>query len=295
MEYNFLKCPHCFEFPFGIIEQCTIGHNCCVFCRKKSMVCPICQSTYIGTRNFVIENVIREMRSYKIISPSDARWIKRGVSPQALQLSFPCKFTNCTESLPIGDMLNHIRSSHRDFLIESTSQDGSAYTLIIDVLWVRGKRVVHCIQVSDMGIFYLFVDNTATDGKLRAWMQMVASHKAAKTFMYELRFKKIGSGVQSSFIDTVQSIRVSDRKYIERESYNSYDPKASVVEPGSILFDWQLETPRSRLYIAISYKELYSYLLPASTSSIYFNPNDIILKRRWDFNLSNKDNVLINP
>lgn len=62
-----LQCPICFDAPIvGIIEQCGMGHHICSECKKKVENCPLCKSRYPGTRNFVVEELMRHFEVLKV-------------------------------------------------------------------------------------------------------------------------------------------------------------------------------------------------------------------------------------
>lgn len=61
-----LQCPVCFESPKGIVEQCISGHHICSDCKPKVDSCPLCKCNYTGTRNFVVEELMRNLETIKV-------------------------------------------------------------------------------------------------------------------------------------------------------------------------------------------------------------------------------------
>lgn len=62
-----LQCPVCFDPPTnGIVEQCRFGHHICSACKPKVESCPLCKCNYTGTRNFVVEELMRNLEIIKV-------------------------------------------------------------------------------------------------------------------------------------------------------------------------------------------------------------------------------------
>ncbi|XP_072742491.1 uncharacterized protein [Anoplolepis gracilipes] len=52
-----LQCPVCLDISQGHKVQCVNGHHICNPCRLKLQICPICKSSFIVTRNLVVEQL----------------------------------------------------------------------------------------------------------------------------------------------------------------------------------------------------------------------------------------------
>lgn len=53
----------------GRILQCSQGHSVCEKCHKKiGNECPQCRSHYVGTRNYVLEEMVKQLRQLKQLS-----------------------------------------------------------------------------------------------------------------------------------------------------------------------------------------------------------------------------------
>lgn len=62
-----LQCPVCLDIPVpGIVEQCRHGHHICANCKKQVESCPLCKCEFHGTRNFVVEELIRHFDVLKV-------------------------------------------------------------------------------------------------------------------------------------------------------------------------------------------------------------------------------------
>uniref|UniRef100_A0A336MUL6 CSON007745 protein n=1 Tax=Culicoides sonorensis TaxID=179676 RepID=A0A336MUL6_CULSO len=61
---DILSCPVCYENfkPNMKILQCRSGHAMCESCHEKLKECPVCKEVLIGTRNFVMEEMIKKLR-----------------------------------------------------------------------------------------------------------------------------------------------------------------------------------------------------------------------------------------
>ena len=54
-----LKCPVCFNYPYGSIFGCRNGHHYCNDCRAKLTKCPLCRDKAINCRQLMVEVVLR--------------------------------------------------------------------------------------------------------------------------------------------------------------------------------------------------------------------------------------------
>lgn len=69
-----LLCPVCFIMFDGRILQCSQGHSVCEKCHKKlSNECPQCRSAYVGTRNYILEEMVKQLKHLKQISISTTK------------------------------------------------------------------------------------------------------------------------------------------------------------------------------------------------------------------------------
>lgn len=63
-----MLCPVCFVMFDGRIMQCSQGHSVCEKCHrqlKNPIECPQCRSTYTGTRNYQLEEIIKQLQTLK--------------------------------------------------------------------------------------------------------------------------------------------------------------------------------------------------------------------------------------
>lgn len=143
-----LQCPVCFELFANRIYQCSEGHSVCEKCRSQlhDGKCPQCRCSYTGTRNYLLENIVQQLKLIKkdkaptvikqIVDaiPSNASSVENLSAPIANadrniaeipfighRLAQPSGLFNCrvcTAKMPICRMLNHVRSLHRPELFE---------------------------------------------------------------------------------------------------------------------------------------------------------------------------------
>lgn len=61
-----LLCPVCFEMFEGRILQCSQGHSVCEECHLHlNNECPQCRGPFVGTRNYVLEEVVKQLKHLK--------------------------------------------------------------------------------------------------------------------------------------------------------------------------------------------------------------------------------------
>ncbi|XP_071638215.1 uncharacterized protein [Temnothorax longispinosus] len=61
-----LQCPVCLEATQGVKVQCVNGHHICNPCRVQLQVCPICKSSFMGTRNLAVEQISAKLQDIKL-------------------------------------------------------------------------------------------------------------------------------------------------------------------------------------------------------------------------------------
>lgn len=61
-----LQCPVCLEASQGVKVQCTNGHHICNTCRVQLQMCPICKSSFMGTRNLAVEQMSAKLQDIKL-------------------------------------------------------------------------------------------------------------------------------------------------------------------------------------------------------------------------------------
>lgn len=64
-----LLCPVCFIMFEGRIHQCSQGHSVCEKCYRQlgtaAAQCPQCRSTFVGTRNYILEDLVKQLKIIK--------------------------------------------------------------------------------------------------------------------------------------------------------------------------------------------------------------------------------------
>ncbi|GAB1866758.1 Tyrosine kinase receptor Cad96Ca [Camponotus japonicus] len=61
-----LQCPVCLDISQSIQVQCTNGHHICEWCRLRLKVCAVCKSSFIATRNLVVEQLSAKLHDIKL-------------------------------------------------------------------------------------------------------------------------------------------------------------------------------------------------------------------------------------
>lgn len=60
-----LSCPVCYEIFGDRILQCSLGHSICSTCFSKTTLCAQCRQPYTGTRNFLLEEMVKQLIQMK--------------------------------------------------------------------------------------------------------------------------------------------------------------------------------------------------------------------------------------
>lgn len=77
-----LQCHVCFE-DYKVnhhIWQCTSGHSVCESCLKHLHECPFCKAPYEGTRNYAVEDIIRELHGNELSAQPSAPELPKEVN-----------------------------------------------------------------------------------------------------------------------------------------------------------------------------------------------------------------------
>lgn len=150
--HNQLDCPVCFEV-YETIVQCKKGHSVCKKCSESLKICPTCRDTYIGTRNYTLEEVVRnlkQLKNFQIGAPTTpAPKLSNSAAPvastshapgpvpstshasgpvpsasnapslnalpaQSNTLLLTCRATDCKARMPIAQLYSHLRVFHEN-------------------------------------------------------------------------------------------------------------------------------------------------------------------------------------
>ncbi|KAG4079542.1 hypothetical protein HA402_010374 [Bradysia odoriphaga] len=194
-----LLCPVCMVVFEGRILQCSQGHAVCEACQLKLTECPHCRGVYVGTRNYVLEQVIAKLKLLR--TTDNINWVDQNddapgetkstnEAPEDLLLSeatqsdgasasesaatvkilapkglYDCRMDTCNAKLPFCRLLNHLRYFHKDSLIETnrttnTNEDGD----FVDHWSLPCVTFQKCFHLHNFGIFFLIVNVTQPDG-----------------------------------------------------------------------------------------------------------------------------------
>ena len=63
---DILQCPVCFETLKGTVPLCEQGHHFCLSCQMQMPQCPFCKGDFLGTRNFLAENLLSKFDDIKV-------------------------------------------------------------------------------------------------------------------------------------------------------------------------------------------------------------------------------------
>ncbi|KAF2887615.1 hypothetical protein ILUMI_18558, partial [Ignelater luminosus] len=186
-----LQCPVCLDIPVpGIVEQCRHGHHICANCKKQVESCPLCKCDFHGTRNFVVEELIRHFDVLKntmllnslvseeakknkrkkkntklnasapVFTPQITRPRKVN-TPAATRGLYPCRVHDCSVSLPSGRILNHVRTSHADILTEGvvdfTDNYNETWVIPFDSKQPLAMNTI-VVFVRGIGLIYLNIE-----------------------------------------------------------------------------------------------------------------------------------------
>lgn len=124
-----MNCPVCFNIPAGPVYQCHTGHHICDICYEtlNRTQCPLCQSKYYGTRNFLAEEMAQKLpvlcvrdtvNQADLSSNTDEQNLVKKKAPSYCRGVFPCHLKSCLKKFPAGRMLSHIRYHHPGLLTE---------------------------------------------------------------------------------------------------------------------------------------------------------------------------------
>ncbi|KAK5646072.1 hypothetical protein RI129_004536 [Pyrocoelia pectoralis] len=215
---DIIQCNICMDIlqspPGSMVEQCVHGHHICANCRVRVDNCPTCKCAYIGTRNFVVEELVRNYEILRnIINLADPlseniketkvelnaaapafnpRITKRRKvdTPQPPKGIYPCRVDQCNVKLPAGRLLNHVRSFHADKLTESILDANDTYTHDWVLTFNKSKPInttSFVLFVSGIGTVFLTIEILRT-GHLIAVLRANMKYAQARTFVGSLEF-----------------------------------------------------------------------------------------------------------
>ncbi|KAB0798452.1 hypothetical protein PPYR_09445 [Photinus pyralis] len=232
---DILQCHICMDIvqspPGSIIEQCIHGHHICANCRARVENCPTCKCTYIGTRNFVVEELVKNFEILKNImnlyepleEPPKDNTVQLNASAPAFDPTvttttttangpgkgiYPCRVDNCDVRLPASRLLNHVRSFHADKLTESALDGTGSFTKEWEFSFNTPKlinRMSFVIFVSGIGVVFLNIEILRT-GHLAAFLRANMKYTQAQRCLASLEFYS----ENGSYLYSTQLVSVKD-------------------------------------------------------------------------------------
>ncbi|KAK4879117.1 hypothetical protein RN001_007263 [Aquatica leii] len=221
-----LQCPICLDIPAtgpGLtVEQCIHGHHICYSCKTKVENCPLCKCSFHGTRNFVVEELLRHFEILKNTmllnnmvvdtKPKKKKKVKlnanapsfepnqlpvrRNVNtPKANKGLYPCRVEDCDVSLPAARLLNHVRCFHADNLTESTVDIADSYSQTWEVTKKIKKpinKTSFVVFVSGIGLVFLTIEMLRS-GQLIAVVQTAMKFRQAQAFLASVEFFSVNA------------------------------------------------------------------------------------------------------
>ena len=123
-----IQCPVCFKVPRSTpIYQCSEGHIHCKSCHPKLQSCPVCRAEIGNIRNLMLERIISRL-------PTRCNFFEHGCM---IEKQLPkdmlnhesscnfrvikCMFSDCTDTFPISDTMDHIKMKHSEVHLEKKS------------------------------------------------------------------------------------------------------------------------------------------------------------------------------
>lgn len=186
---NDLECPICLEFMVPPIYQCEVGHSVCSICKFKVNECPTCKQSIRETRNFHLERITNRIKYYCKYRDFDCSFISS--AKDIKQHEADCKFgpykcplhdyIACNWKGKVADIMQHIRQSHHDNMLEldlvSIPYEESGFDDLDE----------DCYIVESAGEIFKVICKCENDC-LNYSVQLVGPADEAKKFMFVLDF-----------------------------------------------------------------------------------------------------------
>ncbi|XP_058791742.1 uncharacterized protein LOC131664557 [Phymastichus coffea] len=253
---DILTCPVCFERLTKKIPVCTQGHHICEQCSPRMACCPVCKENFNGTRNFLAESLIIKFDEIKdsLIDPQHSlnRKVLEGrvsVSTQTENLfkndginnnnvlitncsniainnwlkgpvvgkgKYPCRIGDCTEELPHGRMIPHLRYYHKENIVEEKMVTNAMYEYKWEIQYEFGMKNDKVISIPNMGLFFWNV-TIDIEGNLRGSLQIANTTLVSQQFTYEMTIIHSHSSV--SYKGNVLSCRSPQTKLVDKSLF----------------------------------------------------------------------------
>lgn len=111
-----LSCPVCYEIFGDRILQCSLGHSICSNCFSKTTLCAQCRQPYTGTRNFLLEEMVKQLIQMKKTTDNiPAKSSKAEGEGMAEKLSK--QLAKLIEAVPKSEPINEVDNYARPVII----------------------------------------------------------------------------------------------------------------------------------------------------------------------------------
>ncbi|GAB0093823.1 hypothetical protein DMENIID0001_090020 [Sergentomyia squamirostris] len=107
---DIFECPVCYEKFSGEIVQCTAGHAVCGNCVKRLENCPVCHKPIRGTRNFCMEEIVKELERLGIsIEDAIEKIVCKNPTPSKSASQFATPVTTRTRNYALEQIVSNIQ------------------------------------------------------------------------------------------------------------------------------------------------------------------------------------------
>ncbi|GAB0099219.1 Zinc finger, RING/FYVE/PHD-type [Sergentomyia squamirostris] len=214
-------CPVCFEKFSSHIMQCKAGHALCENCANQVNRCPQCNKEFLGTRNFILEDIIYQFQQMNLSPESAVKEImelavKKALpipntsapvtqrSPLSASFSPPepvvCRMKSCRQVLMtdsstfLSQPSLHMLSKHSEFLLEPTTHGTDRRSDFYLEISCSGCH--RYALLTELGVFFLIIrseciyhDGYSGKYQITAWVQGACSDSDVKKFYSGLRIE----------------------------------------------------------------------------------------------------------
>lgn len=196
----------------------------CSSCSEALDQCPICRSVYTGTRNFTLEDVIRDFRELKLtmVGQSASKPSPAKTSPPS-HPPFWCRIKNCGVRLAQTQFYEHLRTVHGHLFFEfcfTFSEERKEFTYRFQAS--SKANSLKYINLIHYGLFALFFRVIKIANKYMlcsSWIQKVSStDREAQAFSFTITTTMPSNNQTFLYSDYMHGEESTERDILSRKT-----------------------------------------------------------------------------
>ena len=209
-----LECVVCLDIPSSDpVYQCDHGHILCNFCHETLTKCPVCDVKLGSTRCLVVEKVLAKCRrpcefnnygcDIQLANPSREAHLKL-----CIYKPLQCPSLNCTEFVPILQILEHMDKEHQNHRKVDTSTFIATFYGIREIIKNKRSLKFEPVRIKLENRYFFSECWRTCKGRWYIWLYMLGTPSESKSYIFTAKIIKTNHIEELSYTGQSVSLHV---------------------------------------------------------------------------------------